>query len=170
MRREGRKCKSRVRVKDKGLEKIKKYQFLRKEIGKLWKLKKVTIVWWGHWELYPICLRNTRESLTLPSGLKWSRTRLCGNSWTITNGKFWLFKTNLSYEPVKNLRYNMHCFDVMLIFPKKKKLRTIHTSMTSTFFFFNLSHLLKVKHWQYSHWNVLVMDTCIVRINLEKLV
>ena len=38
MRREGRKCKSRVRVKDKGLEKIKKYQFLRKEIGKLWML------------------------------------------------------------------------------------------------------------------------------------
>ena len=27
-------------------------------------------------------------------------------------------KTNLSYEPVKNLRYNVHCFDVMLIFPK----------------------------------------------------
>ena len=29
-----------------------------------------------------------------------------------------IFKTNLSYEPVKNLRYNIHCFDVMLIFPK----------------------------------------------------
>ena len=27
-------------------------------------------------------------------------------------------KLNLSYEPVKNLRYNIHCFDVMLIFPK----------------------------------------------------
>ena len=28
------------------------------------------------------------------------------------------FKTNLSHEPVKNLRYNIHCFDVMLIFPE----------------------------------------------------
>ena len=27
------------------------------------------------------------------------------------------FKTNLFYLPVKNLRYNIHCFDVMLIFP-----------------------------------------------------
>ena len=27
-------------------------------------------------------------------------------------------ETNLSYEPVKNLRYNIHCFDVMLIFQK----------------------------------------------------
>ena len=27
------------------------------------------------------------------------------------------FKANLSYEPVKNSRYNIHCFDVMLIFP-----------------------------------------------------
>ena len=26
------------------------------------------------------------------------------------------FQTNLSYEPVKSLRYNIHCFDVMLIF------------------------------------------------------
>ena len=26
----------------------------------------------------------------------------------------WNFKTNLSYEPVKNLRYNIHCFDVKL--------------------------------------------------------
>ena len=32
-------------------------------------------------------------------------------------------------------------------------------------FSLNLSHLLNVKHWQYSHWNVLVMDICIVRIN-----
>ena len=23
-----------------------------------------------------------------------------------------------SYEPVKNMRYNIHCLDVMLIFPK----------------------------------------------------
>ena len=29
----------------------------------------------------------------------------------------WNFKINLSYEPVKNPRYNIHCFDVMLIFP-----------------------------------------------------
>ena len=37
-------------------------------------------------------------------------------------------------------------------------------------FSLDLSHLLNIKHWQYSHWNVLVMDICIVRINLEKLV
>ena len=36
-------------------------------------------------------------------------------------------------------------------------------------FSLNLWHLLNVKHWQYSHWNVLVMDICIVRNNLEKL-
>ena len=30
----------------------------------------------------------------------------------------WNFKTNLSYEPVKHLPYNIHRFDVMLIFPK----------------------------------------------------
>ena len=29
----------------------------------------------------------------------------------------WNFKTNLAYEPTKNPRYNIHCFDVMLIFP-----------------------------------------------------
>ena len=28
-------------------------------------------------------------------------------------------ETNLSYQPVKNLRYNIHCFDVMLIFAKQ---------------------------------------------------
>ena len=33
-----------ARVKDKELEKIEKYQFLREEIGKLWKMKKVTVV------------------------------------------------------------------------------------------------------------------------------
>ena len=33
-----------VRVKDKELEKIEKYQLLREEIRKLWKLKKVTVV------------------------------------------------------------------------------------------------------------------------------
>ena len=33
-----------VRVKDKELENIEKYQFLREEIGKLWELKKVTVV------------------------------------------------------------------------------------------------------------------------------
>ena len=27
------------------------------------------------------------------------------------------FKTNLTYKPVKNPRYNIHCFDVMLMFP-----------------------------------------------------
>ena len=32
-----------ARVKDKELEKIEKYQFLREEIGKLWKMKKVTV-------------------------------------------------------------------------------------------------------------------------------
>ena len=34
----------------------------------------------------------------------------------------------------------------------------------------NRNELLKhpVKHWQYSHWNVLVMDIRIVRVNLEK--
>ena len=26
--------------------------------------------------------------------------------------------SNLSYEPVKNLRYNIRCFDIMLIVPK----------------------------------------------------
>ena len=28
-----------------------------------------------------------------------------------------IFKKNLACEPAKNLRYNIHCFDVMLIFP-----------------------------------------------------
>ena len=32
-----------ARVKDKEMEKIEKYQFLREEIGKLWKMKKVTV-------------------------------------------------------------------------------------------------------------------------------
>ena len=32
-----------ARVKDKELEKIEKYQFLRQEIGTLWKMKKVTV-------------------------------------------------------------------------------------------------------------------------------
>ena len=32
-----------ARVKDKELEKIEKYQFLREEIVKLWKMKKVTV-------------------------------------------------------------------------------------------------------------------------------
>ena len=32
-----------ARVKDKELEKIEKYQFLREEIEKLWKVKKVTV-------------------------------------------------------------------------------------------------------------------------------
>ena len=49
-----------------------------------------------------------------------------------------------------------------------KIMRTIHTSMTSTFIL-NLSHLLNVKHWTFSHWNVLVLHICIVHINLEKL-
>ena len=49
---------------------------------------------------------------------------------TRTNWNF-NFKTNLSYEPVKNPRYNIHCFEVMLIF--SKLMRTIHISMTSTF-------------------------------------
>ena len=35
------------------------------------------------------------------------------------------------YEPVKNLGYNIHCFDVMLIF--SKIMRTIYSSMTSAF-------------------------------------
>ena len=33
-----------AQVKDKELEKIEKYQLLREEIRKLWKLKKVTVV------------------------------------------------------------------------------------------------------------------------------
>ena len=33
-----------ARVKDKELEKIEKYQLLREEVRKLWKLKKVTVV------------------------------------------------------------------------------------------------------------------------------
>ena len=33
-----------ARVKDKELEKIEKYQLLREEIGKMWRLKKVTVV------------------------------------------------------------------------------------------------------------------------------
>ena len=49
-----------------------------------------------------------------------------------------------------------------------KIMRTIHTSMTSTFIL-NLSHLLNVKHCTFSHWNVLVLHICIVHINLEKL-
>ena len=32
-----------ARVKDKELQKIEKYQFLREEIVKLWKMKKVTV-------------------------------------------------------------------------------------------------------------------------------
>ena len=38
---------------------------------------------------------------------------------------------NLSYEQVKNPRYNIDCFDVMLSF--SKLMRTIHVAMTSTF-------------------------------------
>ena len=49
-----------------------------------------------------------------------------------------------------------------------KIMRIIHTSMTSTFIL-NLSHLLNVKHWTFSLWNVLVLHICIVQINLEKL-
>ena len=78
----------------------------------------------------------------------------------------WNFKTNVSYEPVKNLRYNIHCFDVKLFFPKEC---ILYISPWLVHFSLNLSHLLIVKHWQYSHWNLLVMDICIVRINLEKL-
>ena len=61
-----------ARVKDKEMEKIEKYQFLREEIGKLWKMKKVTVgpIVLGHLELYTLCLGNTRESLKLPSDLK----------------------------------------------------------------------------------------------------
>ena len=29
----------------------------------------------------------------------------------------WNFKRNVAYEPAKNPRYHVHCFDVMLIFP-----------------------------------------------------
>ena len=63
------------------------------------------------------------------------------------------YPTNLS-------KLYIHCFDVMLIFPNLSALYIppwlVHFSLT-------LSHLLNVKHWQYSHWNVLVMDICIVR-------
>ena len=52
-------------------------------------------------------------------------------------------------ESVKNPRYNIHCFDVMLIF--SKLMRTIHISMTSTFqcqyfqcFTFKRCHKLKL--------------------------
>ena len=41
------------------------------------------------------------------------------------------FKTNLTYKPVKNPLYNIHCFDVMLTV--SKLMPTIHTSMISTF-------------------------------------
>ena len=37
----------------------------------------------------------------------------------------WNFKTNLGYVRTKNPRYNIHCFDVTLIFPKL--MPTIHT-------------------------------------------
>ena len=44
-----------------------------------------------------------------------------------------------------------------------------HLNSRLVHFSLNLSHLLNVKHWQYSHWNVLAMDVCTVRINFEKL-
>ena len=50
-----------------------------------------------------------------------------------------------------------------------KIMPTINIPPWLVHFSLNLSHLLNVKHWQYSHWNVLVMDICILRINLEKL-
>ena len=31
----------------------------------------------------------------------------------------WNFKRNLAYEPAKNPRYHIHCFDVTLIFPNR---------------------------------------------------
>ena len=55
----------------------------------------------------------------------------------------------------------------MLIFPKKQC--ALYIPPWLIHFSLNLSHVLNVKHWQYSHWNVLVMDLCIFRINLEKL-
>ena len=69
------------------------------------------------------------------------------------------YPTNLSKISVTTLT-------VMLIFPKKCAL---YIPLWLVHFSLNLSHLLNVKHWRYSHWNVLVMDICIVRINLEKL-
>ena len=41
------------------------------------------------------------------------------------------FKRNLSYKPVKNPRYNIHCFDQYANF--SKLMRTIHISMNNTF-------------------------------------
>ena len=70
-------------------------------------------------------------------------------------------------KPFKNLSYSSYCFEVMLLF----QINAHYTCIPSwlVHFTLNFSHLLNVKHWQYSHWNVLVMDICIVRINLEKL-
>ena len=45
----------------------------------------------------------------------------------------------------------------MLIFPKHCAL---YLTPWLVHFSLNLSHLLHVKHWQYSHWNVLVIDVC----------
>ena len=75
---------------------------------------------------------------------------VCNNVWNFHYDWFtatpWNFKTNLSYEPVKNLRYNIHCFDVMLIFPKYC---VLYIPPWLVHFSLNLSHLLNVKHWQY---------------------
>ena len=49
-----------------------------------------------------------------------------------------------------------------------KIIHTIHTSMTSTFYFeFIVS--FECKTLQYSHWNVLVMEVCLVRIIWKQL-
>ena len=77
----------------------------------------------------------------------------------------WNFKTNLSYEPVKNPRYNIHGLTLSANFSKLTW--TIHICRTSTFqcenvqcFTFKRCDKLKIK--------VLVMEVCIVRIILEK--
>ena len=55
----------------------------------------------------------------------------CSHSRSYSGFRFPAFPDALPYEPVKNLRYNIYCFDVMLNF--SKIMPTMHTSMTSTF-------------------------------------
>ena len=68
-----------ARVKDRELEKIEKYHLFREEIGKMWRVKKVTVVpvvIRALGAVYDMFEKYIWESLMLPSDLKRFRKRL----------------------------------------------------------------------------------------------
>ena len=95
------------------------------------------------------------------------------NSWERSRIYFWCPSAGFcccgSFYSAVKLR-NIHCFNVMANF--SKIMRTIHTPPWLVHFSLNLSHLLNVKYWQYSHWNVLWIYIWTIyadSINVEKL-